>query len=151
MSDRHDVHPHHLLRALLDDRVVRDLVSELGADPDEVRVTLDRAWLGAADTIDPEEIAAVGIDLATVLAAVNPPFDEAPDWGGRRLTDPTRELLVRALGVRAATHGSRVGSAHLLLSLLSSKDRILVATFRAHGLTARAARPVVERWTRRAP
>lgn len=150
MSDRLDVHPHHLLRALLDDRVVRDVLAELGADPDEVRVTLDRAWLGAADTIDPEEIASVGIDVATVLRAVNPPFDDPPDWGGRRLTDATRELLVRALGVRAATHGSTVAPAHLLLALLSSKDRILAVTFRAHGLTARAARPVVERWTRRA-
>lgn len=150
MSDRRDVHPHHLLRALLDDRVVRDVLAELDAPADEVRLTLDRTWLDAADTIDPEEIAAVGIDLGTVLRAVNPPFDGPPDWGGRRLTDPARELLVRSLGVRAATHGSTVAPAHLLLALLASKDRILLATFRAHGLTARGARPLVERWTRRA-
>lgn len=151
MVDRRDVHPHHLLRAVLGDRVVRDVLVEIGADPDEVRVTLDREWLAASDTIELEEIAAVGIDLVTVLAAINPPFDAPPDWGGRHVTDVTRELLVRALGVRGVLHGSRVTSSHLLLALMTSKDHIVSATFRAHGLHGRAARSVVERWSRRAP
>lgn len=150
MVDRGDVLPHHLLRAVLADRGVREVLAELGTDPDEVLVTLDREWLAAADTIDLEEIQAVGIDLPTVLAAVNPPFDEPPDWGGRNVTDATRELLVRALGVRGLTHGPRVVSAHLLLALMSSKDHIVAATLRAHGLHGRTARGVVERWSRRA-
>ncbi|MDO9456930.1 Clp protease N-terminal domain-containing protein [Nocardioides sp.] len=151
MADRHDVHPHHLLRAVLGDQMVRDVLVELGADPDEVRVTLDREWLAAADTIALEEIESVGIGLATVLTAVNPPFDDPPDWEGRRITEPTRELLVRALGVRGITQGARVGSGHLLLALMSSKDHIVAATFRTHGLHSRGARTVVERWSRRAP
>ena len=151
MTDRRDVHPHHLLRAVLGDRVVREVLDELGVDPDEVLVTLDREWLDASDTIEFEEIEAVGIDLTTVLTAINPPFDGPPDWGGRRPTDATRELLVRSLGVRGALHAPRVGSGHVLLALMSGRDRIVAATFRAHGLRARTARPVVERLTRRAP
>jgi hypothetical protein len=58
---------------------------------------------------------------------------------------------VRALGLRSLTHGPGLGSGHLLLALLGSKDRVVAATVRAHGLQARRARPVVERWTRRAP
>ena len=151
MADRHEVHPHHLLRAVLPDRLVRDVLAELGTDADQLALTLDGLWLAAADTIELEEIEARGIDLATVLQAINPPFDEMPDWGGRRLTGPTRDLLVRALGVRAIGHGSRTSSAHLLLALMSSKDHLVAGTFRAHGLTARATRPIVERWGRRAP
>ncbi|WP_148614245.1 Clp protease N-terminal domain-containing protein [Nocardioides rubriscoriae] len=151
MVDRRDVHPHHLLRALLGDRLVRDVLRELGADPDEVRLSLDHLWLAGADTLDVEEIEAVGIDLPTVLVAVNPPFDDPPDWGGRRLTDATRDLLVRALGLRGITHGPRLGSGHLLLALMTSKDPVVAATFRAHGLQSRQVRPVVERRSRRAP
>lgn len=151
VADRRDVHPHHLLRAVLTDPMVRDVLVELGSSADEVLLTLDHEWLAASDTIDLEEIAAVGIDLATVLTAVNPPFDEAPDWGGRRLTDATRDLLVRSLGLRSLTHGPRVHAGHLLLALMASKDRLVAATFRAHGLSGRDARAVVERWSRRAP
>ena len=151
MVDRRDVHPHHLLRAVLGVRDVRVLLVEIGDEPHEYLLTLDREWLGASDTIEPEEIAAVGIDLSTVLAALNPPFDDPPDWGGRNVTDVTRELLVRALGVRGVLHGSSVTSSHLLLALMTSKDHIVSATFRAHGLHGRAARGVVERWSRRAP
>ncbi|MFB9313639.1 hypothetical protein [Nocardioides plantarum] len=149
--DRRDVHPHHLLRAVLGDRLVREILGDLDVDADEVLVTLDQHWLAAADTIDVEEIEAVGIDLPTVLAAINPPFDEPPDWGGRQLTVATRDLLMRALAVRGPTQAVRVGSSHLLLSLMSSRDPLVSATLRAHSLHGRAARGVVERWSRRAP
>lgn len=151
MADRHEVHPHHLLRAVLTDAQARDVVTTLGADPDEVLLTLDRLWLAASDTIEIEEIEARGIELHTVLAAINPPFDEQPDWGGRRLAAPSRDLLVRALAARGIGHGPRTGSGHLLLALMGSKDRLLAATFREHALHARDARALVERWGRRAP
>jgi hypothetical protein len=151
VTDRHDVHPHHLLRAVLGDRPVREVLRELGVDADEVRLTLDHQWLAAADTIQLEEIEAVGIDLPMVLAAVNPPFDEPPEWGGRRLTTTTRDILVRALAVRGPIQGARVTSSHLLLALMASKDPMVVATLRAHSLHGRTARGVVERWSRRAP
>ena len=149
VADRRDVHPHHLLRAVLADRMVRDVLTAVGADADELLVSLDRRWLAASDTIEVEEIEAVGIDLATVLVAVNPPFDAPPDWGGRTITEPTRELLVRALGLRGVLHGPSVGPGHLLLALMSSRDGIVAGTFRDHGLHARTVRPVVERWGRR--
>lgn len=151
MADRREVHPHHLLRAVLADHLVRDVLGRLGADPDQVLLTLDQRWLAAADTIEVEEIEAVGIDLATVLTAVNPPFDRPPDWGGRRITEPTRDLLVRALAGRGPLQGGRVTGAHLLLALMSSKDPIVAATLRAHDLHTRAARGAVARWCRRAP
>lgn len=150
MTDRRDVHPHHLLRAVLTDRDVREILLELGAEPDEVLLTLDREWLGAADTIEPEEVAMLGIDLATVLTALNPPYDAPPDWRGRQVTDATRELLVRSLAARGATHGGAVEGGHVLLALLSSRDHIVAATFRAHGLSPRTARGAVERRYRRA-
>ena len=151
MPDRHDVHPHHLLRAALRDGFVRDVLAEVGADADQVLLTLDRRWLDASDTIDVEEVESVGIGLPMVLAALNPPFDEAPDWGGRHLTDATRDLLVRALGMRRTDHGPLVGSGHVLLALLTSKDHIVAPTLRDHGLTLRGVRPLVERRSRRAP
>ena len=151
MIDRRDVHPHHLLRAVLGDRQVREILGGLDVAADEVLVTLDQRWLAAADTIDLEEIEAVGIDLPTVLDAVNPPYDEPPDWGGRQLTVATRDLLVRAIAARGTTHAPRVGTSHLLLALMSSKDPLVSGTLRAHALHGRAARGVVERWSRRAP
>ena len=150
MADRHDVHPHHLLRAVLADRLVREVLAETGADADALLLTLDRLWLEASDTIEVEEIEARGIDVATVLTAINPPFDREADWGGRRLTDATRDVLVRSLGVRAVNHGATMTSGHLLLGLLGSKDRLVAGTFRAHGVQLRAVRPVVERRSRRA-
>ena len=151
MPDRRDVHPHHLLRAALRDRFVRDVVAELGADPDQVLLTLDHRWLAAADTIDVEEVEAVGIELPMVLAAINPPFDGPPDWGGRHLTDATRDLLVRALGMRGPGAGPNVGSGQVFLALLSSKDHIVAPTLREHGLSLRTARPLVDQRSRRSP
>lgn len=151
MVDRHDVQPHHLLRAALADGFCRHLISHLAGDPDALLITLDQLWLDAADAIDVEEIQARGIDMVTVLAAINPPFDGEPDWRGRRLTDATRDLLVRALGVRAIGHGRTTGSGHVLLALMGSRDPLVAGTFRAHGLHARDAKPLVERWSRRSP
>ncbi|WP_139977992.1 Clp protease N-terminal domain-containing protein [Nocardioides litoris] len=151
MPDRHDVHPHHLLRAVLGDQVVRDLLRELGTDADDVSLTLDRRWLDAADTIDVEEVETLGVGLPMVLAALNPPYDGPPDWGGRHLLDSTREVLVRALGMRGPTSTAPVRAAHVLLALMTCKDSIVGGAFRDHGVTLKAARPVVDRWTRRTP
>ncbi len=141
--------PHHVLRALLGDRFVRDVLVHLEVSPDELRVTLDRRWLDAADTIDVEEVESPGIDVATLLAAVNPPFDEQPDWRGRRPTPRTRDVLVLALRERALS-GNRTHSGHLLLGVMASRDPIVAGTFAEHDLRLRRVRPVVQRWGRRA-
>ncbi len=150
MTSRRDVQPHHLLRALLADRFVRDVCAELGVDPDLVRLSLDRRWLDAADTIDVEEVEARGIDVPTLLAAVNPPFDEQPDWQGRRLTPRSRDVLVLALRERATVSGHRTHSGHVLLGLMASRDPIVAGTFADHDLRLRQVRPVVQRLGRRA-
>ncbi len=150
MRDRFDVQPHHVLRALLGDRFVRDVLAHLEADADEVRLTLDRRWLEAADTIDVEEVESPGIDVATLLAAVSPPFDEQPDWRGRRPTPRTRDVLVLALRERAAVSSTRTHSGHLLLGVMASRDPIVAGTFAEHDLRLRRVRPVVQRWGRRA-
>lgn len=150
MADRRDVHPHHLLRAVLADVEVREVLALVGANPDQLMLTLDRWWLEASDTIEVEEVEARGIDVATVLTVINPPFGDGADWGGRRLSPATREVLVRALGARSLHHGGATTSGHLLLALLQSKDRLVAGTFREHGVHARAVRPVVERRGRRA-
>ncbi|QCW50086.1 hypothetical protein FE634_06110 [Nocardioides dongxiaopingii] len=150
MTDRRDVHPHHLLRAVLADRAAREVLAVVGVAADDLLLTLDGLWLAASDTIDVEEVQARGIDVATVLAVVNPPFDGEPDWGGRRVTEATRDVLVRSLAMRR-TGGRPVTSGHLLLGLLASRDRLVAGTFRAHGLRLRDVRPVVDRFGRRAP
>ncbi|WP_134764792.1 Clp protease N-terminal domain-containing protein [Nocardioides sp. 1609] len=151
MTDRRDVHPHHLLRAVLADRPAREVLAAVGVAADDVLLTLDGLWLAASDTIDVEEVQARGIDVATVLAVVNPPFEGEPDWGGRRVTDATRDVLVRSLAMRRAGGARPVTSGHLLLGLLASRDRLVSGTFRAHGLRLRDVRPVVDRLGRRAP
>jgi hypothetical protein len=150
VTSRSDVQPHHVLRALLADRFVRDVLTHLGTDPDQARITLDRRWLDAAETIDVEEVEARGIDVATLLEAVNPPFDEQPDWRGRRPTPRTRDILVLALRERAAVSGSRTHSGHLLLGVMASRDPIVSGTFAEHDLRLRQVRPVVQKWGRRA-
>jgi hypothetical protein len=150
VTSRRDVHPHHVLRALLSDRFVRDVLGGVRVDPDQVRITLDRRWLDAADTIDLEEIESRGIEVGTLLQAVNPPFDEQPDWRGRRLTPRTRDVLVLALRERAAVAGDRTHSGHLLLGVMASRDPIVSGTFAEHDLRLRQVRPIVQRWGRRA-
>ncbi|GAA5144332.1 hypothetical protein GCM10023340_11990 [Nocardioides marinquilinus] len=149
MTDRHDVHPHHLLRAVLADADVRLVLASLGADADDLRLTLDHLWLAASDTIDVEEVSALGIELGTVLAVLNPPHDAPPDWGGRRFATTTRDVLVAALANRALQRDARTSGPDVLVALAGSKDRLVAGTFAAHGLRARDVRRHVERWGRR--
>lgn len=149
VTDRRDVHPHHLLRAVLADPPAREVLAELGVPASDLLLTLDGLWLAASDTIEVEEIEARGIDVEVVLSALNPPFDGEADWGGRRLSDPTRAVLVRALALRGLAQGRPVTSRHLLLALMTSRDRLVTDAFAAHRLRYRDARRVADRLGRR--
>ena len=150
MADRHDVHPHQVLRAVLREPFVGDVLAAREVVVAEVQVTLERRWLAAGDTIEVEEVEALGIDVPTLLRALNAPYDGVADWGDLRLTDATRDVLVGALRARASTRQRRTSVGHLLLGLMTSRDPIVAGTFAEHGLRTRDVRPLVERWGRRA-
>lgn len=149
MADRYDVHPHHVLRAVLVDRFAADVLGALGVSPDEVQVTLTERWLAASDIIEIEEIESVGVDVASLLAALNPTGEAPAPWGGWCLSAPARDVLVRALGICAAMRHRRTTSGHLLLALMASKDAIVMQTLAAHRLRAAEVRPLVTQWGRR--
>ena len=150
MADRHEVHPHQVLRAVLREPFVADVLAARDVSVAEVQVTLEQRWLAAGDTIELEEIEALGVDVPTLLRALDPPYDGPADWGDLRLTPATRDVLVGALRARAGLRQSRTSVGHLLLALLASRDPIVAATFAAHGLRARDVRPLVQKWGRRA-
>lgn len=149
MGERHEIRPHHLLRAVLDDRLVREVLAHLQAPADEVRATLDRRWLDTIEELDSETLHALGIDVATVLMVVNPPFDDPPEWRGREITKETRDVLVVALRESAGARDQPVHAGHLLLGLMSARDPLVSATLAAHGLRLREVRALVNRWGRR--
>jgi hypothetical protein len=148
--DRREVRPHHLLRAVLDDRLVGDVLARLGAPTETLRATLEHRWLDTVDDVDGETLFALGIDLEIVLEVLNPPFDREPDWRGRTLSDEARTVLVSALVERTTTGSPSVHAGHVLLGLLRSHDPVVAGTFREHGVRLRDARPLVATWGRRA-
>jgi Clp amino terminal domain, pathogenicity island component len=147
--DRREIRPDHLLRAVLDDKLVGEVLTHLGTPPTTLRATLEHRWLDTVDDVDSEALFALGIDLPTVLEVINPPFDAEPDWRGRHLSDPARAVLVSTLVERTNTDSQRVHAGHLLLGLLHSRDPLVAGTFRQHGIRLRAARPLVAAWGRR--
>ena len=124
--DRREIRPDHLLRAVLDDKLVGDVLTHLGTPPTTLRATLEHRWLDTVDDLDGE-----------------------PDWRGRHLSDPARAVLVSALVERTNTDSQKVHAGHLLLGLLHSRDPLVAGTFRQHGIRLRAARPLVAAWGRR--
>ena len=94
--DRREVRPEHLLRAVLDDALVDQVLTGLGTSGTAVRTTLEHRMLETVDDIGDEVLFALGIDIETVLVVLNPPYDE-PDWRGRTLSPAARDVLVKAL------------------------------------------------------
>ena len=147
--DRREVRPEHLLRAVLDDGQVGHALVACGTTPQAMRATLEHRWLATVDDIDVETLFELGIDVETVLVALNPPFDDEPDWQGRTLSPEARDVLVKAL-VESSGSGRRVHAGHVLLGLMHSRDPVLIGTFREHGVRAKAVRELVRRWDRQA-
>ncbi|MFC5175923.1 Clp protease N-terminal domain-containing protein [Nocardioides taihuensis] len=148
MSDRREVRPEHLLRAVLDDVAVREVLAELGVAATDVLTTLEHKRLAATRAFDVESLHELGIDVATVMTVLNPPYDAEADWQGRVLSRGAQEVCVAALA--ESVHSDRgVTSGHLLLGLLRSRDRLVAGTLREHGLRLRPARVVVAHRGRR--
>ena len=148
--DRREVRPDHLLRAVLDDPLVVEVLDQLGAQAPAVRETLEHRWLESLDDVDAEALFALGIDIDNVLEVLNPPYDAEPDWHGRLLTPAARDVLVSALVEFSATRGPRIHAGHVLLGLLRSHDALVAGTFRTHQVRLRPARALVAEWGRRA-
>ena len=147
--DRREVRPEHLLRAVLDDKLVGLVLTGLGTTAAGVRQTLEHRCLATVDAIGDEELFALGIDLETVLVVLNPPYDGEPDWHGRTMSSEGRDVLVRALVESSGSQAPRVHAGHVLLGLLRSHDPVVAGTFRDHGIRLKRTREQVELWGRR--
>ncbi len=147
--DRREVRPEHLLRAVLDDALVDQVLTGLGTSGTAVRTTLEHRMLETVDDIGDEVLFALGIDIETVLVVLNPPYDE-PDWRGRTLSPAARDVLVKALVESSRSSAPRVHAGHVLLGLLGSHDPVVVGTLRDHGVRPKPTREQVELWGRRA-
>jgi hypothetical protein len=148
--DRREVRPDHLLRAVLDDGLVVDVLGHLGAPAAAVRATLEHRWLETLDDVDAEAVFALGIDLDNVLEVLNPPYDAEPDWHGRLLSPAAQDVLLSALREYSAIRGPHIHAGHVLLGLLRSHDQLVAATFRAHRVRLRPTRALVAERGRRA-
>ena len=136
---------------MLDDALVGQVLDGLGTSARSVRATLEHRMLASMDDIDVETLFSLGIDVATVLEVLNPPFEEEPDWRGRTLSPEGRDVLVKALVESAGENGGvRVHAGHVLLGLLSSHDPVVAGTLREHGVRMRPTRALVAQWGRRA-
>jgi hypothetical protein len=148
--DRREVRPEHLLRAVLDDALVGDVLTALGTSATAVRSTLEHRSLEAVDDLDDEVLYSLGIDVETVLVVLNPPHDGEPDWQGRTLSSEARDVLVKALVESSRSTAPRVHAGHVLLGLVSCRDPVVAGTLGDHGIRARPTREQVELWGRRA-
>ncbi|MCY7394760.1 MAG: hypothetical protein LH468_01190 [Nocardioides sp.] len=150
MSDRGDVEPVHVLRAALEDSVVRDVLELCGACPTGLRLTLERRWLATLDGVDTETLHARGVEVAEMLRDLGPGRERAERGRDRQVAPAAREVLGGALRDAAADRAPRVASWHLLVGLVTSTDPLVAATFAEHGVRARDVRRVVRRLGRRA-
>ncbi|MGZ4783331.1 MAG: Clp protease N-terminal domain-containing protein [Oryzihumus sp.] len=131
-----EVHPEHLLLALLHDPdclAVR-VMTELGAGPEAVRLAIEAQHQAPASGLgesDAEALRAIGIDLDEVLRSVeanlggglgDPIAEEDLGRRGRRGRKPfapeSRKVLELALREAISLKHGWIGTEHLLLGLL---------------------------------
>ncbi|MDR3036662.1 MAG: peptidase [Kitasatospora sp.] len=144
---RHDhLGTEHLLLGLLaqpQDPAAR-VLGGFGLDLAGGRRAVLRALGGPEPERDAAALAAIGIDLDAVRAAVEhtfgagaldaPPPARRPRWGGPRFTDRGRRAM--ALTLRAATGqwARRIETGHLLLGLLREGGGVAVRVLRDQGV-----------------
>ncbi|MBS43881.1 MAG: hypothetical protein CMH83_12115 [Nocardioides sp.] len=144
------VQPHHVLRAVLDDVLVRDVLARCDVDVAMLRTDLDLAWWSSVDCPDVLGEASAGLDLETVRAALEPSRGWAAAWGDRRPSEGTRTLLRAALVRRSRTGCRRPVAGHVLLAAATSEDPVLRAALTPYRKRLRPASRLVAQWGRRA-
>ncbi|QKW21880.1 Clp protease [Kitasatospora sp. NA04385] len=144
---RHDhLGAEHLLLGLLaqpQDPAAR-LLGRWGLDLAGGRHAVLRALGGHEPERDAAALAAIGIDLAAVRAAVEsefgpgaldgPPPARRPRRGGPRFTDRGRRVMVLTLRAATGQRARRIETGHLLLGLLREGGGTAVRVLRDQGV-----------------
>jgi len=137
--------PEDLLRALLDDPAVTEVLAAAGVPGEELRIAVERRWLGRVERFDDEVLQGRRVDVAALLRAVNA---GSPTLGG--LPRPVQNALGLAVRESAALQASQVGVEHLLVALIAGSDPVVAPAAAELGVRAAAVRRVVARRGRRA-
>lgn len=136
-----DTAPEDLLRALLDDATVGDVLSAAGSSADELRVAVERRWLARLDrAIDDELLRGRRVDVGALLRALN---EGAPTLD--RLPAGARAALGRALRESAGLHAPSISAEHLLIALVAGSDPVVAPAAAELGLRAATVRGIVAR------
>ncbi|MEU3495811.1 Clp protease N-terminal domain-containing protein [Kitasatospora cineracea] len=145
---RHDhLGTEHLLLGLLaqpQDPAAR-VLGGFGLDLAGGRHAVLRALGGPGPERDAAALAAIGIDLDAVRAAVEhtfgagaldapPPAARRPRRGGPRFTDRGRRTMVLALRAATGQRARRIETGHLLLGLLREGGGVAVRVLRDQGV-----------------
>lgn len=154
--DHDQVHTGHLLFGLLTEGGWIALVlTGLGLDARSLRVELRQARslsLGGRH-LDPEALAAIGVDYEAIRTAAEATFGtgalratvvrKAPrrSWWRRRtrstrLSGESRRALERSLWIAKASEDPDLGPRHLLLGVLADPFSVAARMISRHGLTA---------------
>jgi hypothetical protein len=145
MGDPVGLTPEDLLRALLDDRLVVEVLRAVGTSPGELRVAAERRWLVGLDHVDEEVVRGRRADVTALLDALN---SASPELDG--VSPAAKAVLARAVRESATLHATRVDPPHLLVALLAGTDPVVAPAAAEIGLRAADVRRAVARRGRRA-
>ncbi|WP_033213291.1 Clp protease N-terminal domain-containing protein [Kitasatospora phosalacinea] len=135
----------HLLLGLLaqPQDPAAELLGRAGLDLEGGRRAVLRALGGTDPERDAAALAAIGIDLAAVRAAVEsrfgpgaldgPPPARRSRWSGPRFTDRGRRVMVLTLRAATGQRARRIETGHLLLGLLREGGGVAVRVLREQG------------------
>lgn len=137
--------PEDLLRAVLDDAAVIDVLAAAGVSADELRVAVERRCLARLEGVDEEVLRGRRVDVVALLQALN-----AGSSTLAGLPLPAQAALGRAVEESAALRAGRVRAEHLLVALLAGPDPVVAPAAAEVGLRAAVVRRVVARRGRRA-
>jgi len=145
MGDPLGLTPEDLLRALLDDALVVEVLRTVGTSPGELRVAVERRWLAALDHVDEEVLRGRRADVAALLDALNSASHELDG-----VSPVAKAVLGRAVRESAALHATSVAAPHLLVALLAGHDPVVAPAAAEIGLRAVDVRRAVAGRGRRA-
>ncbi len=145
----HHIGSEHVLLAITSDRAgtVANALDRLGVPPDVIHEEIRRrAGSPPPTAIDPQALAALGIDLDAVRARVEQTFGEGAleetRTGCMRVEPCLKQVLGHALD-RAG--GAPLGDEHVLLGMLSVPDSDAARVLSQLGVTLERTQAVVDR------